>query len=321
MTHIKHTTLILLIGFIGFLGCSTDSSKLEWKQVDSGTNSHLYGVNFVDNKHGWAVGTDRVVISTENGGNSWQKVQSDSSSKEILTKVIFSTPNNGWMVTRGKVYYTSTGGNSWNVQHQLRDAGGRPAGLLDMYFTNMKEGWIVGGLDSQGVSTILHTQDGGIKWKRRNNPSDKHLWGVYFVDTNNGWVVGESGEILHTQDGGKRWERQMSGEEQPLFSVYFTDLLNGWVVGTEGLILHTDDGGRNWDRQENPTKHTLRDVAFQNETDGWVVGEEGVILNTTDGGTTWNRYDSPTVNNLQDIFLLKNSGWIVGENGTILQIH
>lgn len=321
MIQARHSILVLLIGFVVFLGCSQDTSKLEWKQVNSGTGTHLYGVHFVDAKLGWAAGSDGVVLSSKDGGKTWHGAETKSISKDTLTQVNFTTPTNGWLVSIGKVHYTGSGGNSWNVQHQLRAMGMMPPGILDLYFVNTTEGWAVGGKDNKGMATILHTQDGGGKWEKVRNPSEQHLWSVYFADSEHGWIVGEDGEILHTSNGGKQWVRQESGVEQPLFAVHFADLMNGWIVGTNGLILHTADGGQTWQRQKTQLKQSLRDVSFQNEKEGWAVGEKGVILHTTDGGTTWERYASPTASNLQDIFLLKKSGWIVGEKGTILRSH
>lgn len=321
MIKINPFILIVLIVSLACFGCSQDDAQIEWKQVNSGTDTHLYGVHFVDAKLGWAVGTDGTVLSTKDGGTTWSESNTKLSPKDTLTQVSFSTPNNGWLVSRGKVYYTGSGGNAWSVQHQIRTAGGRPPGILDLHFVNTSEGWAVGGVDSIGISTVLYTKDGGIKWEKIRNPSEKHLWGVYFVDSENGWIVGEAGEILHTQDGGKQWIHQEGNVEQPLFAVHFANLTHGWIVGTNGLILHTADGGKTWQRQQNPTKQSLRDVAFQDEKKGWAVGEHGVILHTTDGGNTWNRYPTAIQHNLQDIFLLKNSGWIVGAKGTILRSY
>lgn len=319
MIKTQHLIFIIFIASITLLGCSQDASQIEWKQVDSGTDAHLYGIHFVDAKLGWAVGTDGTVLSSKDGGRTWNELDTKSISKAKLTQVSFATPKNGWLVSIGKVHYTSSGGDSWNVQHQIRTVGTKPPGILDLHFIDKAEGWAVGGVDAKGISTILYTRNGGGKWEKIRNPSDKHLWSVYFVDSEHGWVVGEEGVILHTQDSGKRWVRQNSPAEQPLFAVHFADLMHGWIVGTNGLILHTADGGQTWERQENPMKLSLRDVIFQNEKEGWAVGEEGSILRTTDGGTTWNQYASPTTHNLQDIFLLKNSGWIVGGKGTILR--
>lgn len=310
--------LLLLIVCILYSGCSNGSQNISWKQVNSETEEHLYGVHFLDNNRGWTVGSNGLVLSSDDGGRTWNGSGIDNGIKDTLNHVSFLTPQNGWLVSIGKIHYTSSGGKTWNVQHQLRAAGGRPPGILDLHFVNTTEGWAVGGTNQKGISTILHTQNGGSQWEKVNNPSEKHLWGVYFVDTEHGWLVGQSGELLHTKDGGKQWVRQITNVEQPLFAVHFVDRMKGWVVGTKGLILHTSDGGNTWKQQQNQIKQSLRDVVFQNENIGWAVGEEGLILSTSDGGTTWNKYPSPTTNNLQDIYVFKNRGWIVGEKGTIL---
>ncbi len=318
MIKTKYLLLYILIGSLAYLACSQDTPQIGWEQVKSVTNEHLYGIHFADAKNGWAVGTNSEVLSSKDGGKTWRKSQAKPPSTDTLTQVSFATPTNGWLVGIGKVFYTGSGGNSWHVQHQIRNEGGRPPGILDLHFVNTTEGWAVGGVGTREIATILYTQNGGVKWEKVRNPSEKHLWGVYFVDSEHGWVVGEAGEILHTKDGGKQWVRQISDAEQPLFAVHFANLTQGWIVGTNGLILHTADGGQTWQRQKNPMKQSLRDVVFQNEKEGWAVGEEGLILHTLDGGTTWDRFASPTTNHLQDIHLSKNSGWIVGAKGTIL---
>ena len=246
----KHyLVLFILCGSLVYLGCSQDSVQFEWRQIESGTGEHLYGVHFVDTKHGWAVGTAGIILSTTNGGMSWTAA---SVSTDTLTQVSFTTPNNGWLASIGKVHYTGSSGASWNIQHQAR-GGKRPPGILDLYFVSTTDGWAVG-----GSGTILHTTDGGGRWESHREISDKHLWGVHFVDPERGWIVGEEGEVLHTQDGGKRWVRQRSNAEQPLFAVHFANLTHGWIVGTNGLILHTTDGGKTWLRQQTPVNQSLR---------------------------------------------------------------
>ena len=313
MQNKNYIALMILCGSLVCLGCSQDTVQFEWRQLQSGTEEHLYGIHFVDTKRGWAVGTGGTVLSTVDGGISWKAV---SISHDTLTQVNFATPNSGWTVSIGKVHYTGSGGDSWNLQHQARGEGKTPPGILDLHFANTRHGWAVG-----GKGTVLKTENGGGRWESQRDMSDKHLWGVYFVDPAHGWIVGEEGEILHTQDGGERWVQQRSNAEQPLFAVHFANLTHGWIVGTNGLILHTTDGGITWIRQKTPVNLNLRDVAFRDEKRGWVIGEKGLILHTTDGGNTWNRYPTPAQHNLQDIYLQKNSGWIVGAKGTILRGH
>lgn len=319
MNKLKSILLIYFALSISLIGCSKDSKHIEWEIVNSGTDAHLYGVHFVDEKLGWTVGSTGAVLSSIDGGKTWSRSEESSISTDTLTQVNFTTAKNGWLVSMGAVHYTGSGGKSWRIQHQIRSTGTKPPGILDLYFVSTTEGWAVGGVGSKGMSTILYTQNGGGNWQKVVNPAERHLWGVYFVDPENGWIVGEDGEVLHTQDGGKQWIRQESKAEQPLFAVHFANLKTGWIVGSDGLILNTINGGQTWERQKNPMKQSLRDVTFQDEKQGWAVGEEGTILHTVDGGTTWNNYQSSTTKNLQDIHLFKNSGWIVGEKGTVLR--
>ena len=313
MENKNYIALMILCGSLVCFGCSQDTVQFEWRQLESGTGEHLYGVHFIDTKRGWAVGTDGTVLSTVDGGSSWKAT---SISKDTLTQVNFATPNNGWTVSIGQVHYTGSGGASWNLQHQARGLGKTPPGILDLHFADTMHGWAVG-----GKGTVLKTENGGSRWESQRNLSNKHLWGVYFADPAHGWIVGEEGEILHTQDGGGRWVQQRSNAEQHLFSVYFASLTHGWIVGTNGLILHTTDGGKTWMRQKTPVNLNLRDVAFRDEKRGWAIGEKGLILHTIDSGNTWNRYPTPAQHNLQDIYLQKNAGWIVGARGTILRGH
>ena len=311
--------LIVLCSVFGYLGCSQDSVQFEWRQIESGTSEHLYGIHFSDAKHGWAVGTAGTILSTTNSGHTWSAT---SVSKETFTEVNFATPNNGWLTSIGKVHYTGSGGASWRVQHHARGEGPRPPGILDMHFISTAEGWAVG-----GSGTVLHTTDGGNRWESHSNLSKMHLWGVYFVDPDHGWIVGgggpnEEAEIFHTRDGGKQWVRQRSNAaDEYLFAVYFANPTHGWIVGSDGLILHTVDGGRTWLRQKSTVNQTLRAIAFRDEKRGWAVGEKGLILHTTNGGHMWSRYPTPAQHNLQDIYLYKNAGWIVGAKGTILRSH
>ncbi len=312
MGNEMYFVLIILCGSLIVFGCSEDTTEFEWQQIESNTDVHLYGVDFVDAKRGWAVGSAGTVLSTIDGGVSWT---SSTLSKDTLTHVSFTTSNNGWIASIGKVHYTGSGGTTWSTQHQIRSRG-KPPGILDIHFVNTTEGWVVG-----GRGTVLWTENGGGRWESLRNLSDKHLWSVHFADPEHGWIVGESGEVLHTQDGGVRWIRQKSGVEQPLFGVHFASLTHGWIVGTNGLILHTADSGRSWIRQQSLVRHNLRDVAFHDEQRGWAIGEKGLILRTMDGGNTWTRYPTPAQYNLQNIHLSKNMGWIVGAKGTVLRSY
>ena len=165
-------TLITFICIISYFGCGDDKTPAGWGQIESGTEAHLYGVHFIDAKRGWAVGTDGLVLFTEDGGLKWQvRSPQKAITPNALNKVHFSTPNNGWAVSiRGQIHYTGSGGKSWTAQKSNTDNG-----LLDIYFADETEGWAVG-----GSGAILHTNNGGGTWTRQNTPPAPHSVGCAF---------------------------------------------------------------------------------------------------------------------------------------------
>ncbi len=67
--------------------------------------------------------------------------------------------------------------------------------------------WIVG----RPGSVVLHSRDGGEHWEVQMTRQPLPLNGVFFVDEQRGWAVGELGTILATVDGGKSWQAQRRG--------------------------------------------------------------------------------------------------------------
>ena len=111
----------------------------------------------------------------------------------------------------------------------------------------------------------------------RGDGIDGMLQDVYFMDNQNGLVVGDGGLMLKTSDGGKTWEKMEidmrppgtgqrpggppgaggggpppgfgRGGPAPLYNIYFVDENVGFIIGGRGTILKTEDGGKTWARK------------------------------------------------------------------------
>ena len=112
----------------------------------------------------------------------------------------------------------------------------------------------------------------------RGDGIDGMLQDVYFMDDQNGLVVGDGGLMLKTSDGGETWEKMEidmrppgtgqrpggppgaggggpppgfgRGGPAPLYNIYFVDDENvGFIIGGRGTILKTEDGGKTWARK------------------------------------------------------------------------
>src|SRR5690349_11430423 len=83
-------------------------------------------------------------------------------------------------------------------------------------------------------------------WTAQTSGTSNQLFGVHFVDNNNGWTVGQAGTILHTTDGGSNWSPQTSGFGGFLRNVHFVSPTTGWCAGDSGKIFKTTNAGANW---------------------------------------------------------------------------
>ncbi len=317
--------LLNLVTILSIIGCSNTPKNTRgvWKTVLKGDwSAHLYGVHFISETHGWAVGnsvgvfsghgvdeTDRsytegaesIILHTADGGKNWHRQNSGIYGKP-LRDVFFRNASEGWCVGEGGVViHTTDGGQTWE---QLET--GTQYNLHSLYLGEVT-GWIVG-----DWGTLLKTTDGGKTYQKVDGDvfEEKSLKDIHFTDNSHGWIVTystpndteNSGYIYHTTDGGQTWEEQFS-TKSALFSLHFVDKMAGWVVGDQRSLYVTTDGGKNWEfvtdgsSQRHKEKYgqpdylgkeglhtfTLYDVDFADNQHGWIVGDLGVILHTATG--------------------------------------
>jgi len=157
-------------------------------------------------------------------------------------------------------------------------------------------------------------------WTASPSGTANSLWGMYFLNDNVGWVVGDGGTIRKTTDGGTTWIAQTSVIIGFLNQIRFVDANNGWIVGDPGVILNTTDGGTNWVQQTSGSTTKFLSLSFVNSNYGWVVGETGEILKTTDGGTNWATLTSGITQKLWGVDAVSTSNvFACGEVGIILK--
>ncbi|HEX7315818.1 MAG TPA: YCF48-related protein [Pyrinomonadaceae bacterium] len=218
---------------------TTDDGGESWRPaarftaLTFGAEPELYSVRFTSKKRGWIVGSlsrgesviDSLVLSTDNGGASWQRQRVPV--RDELIHLDFDGDRRGWVVgSGGRILYTRDGGETWDVQNS-----GTSAALYHVDFEGDERGWAVG---ERG--TILRTEDGGHTWRAVPPPVRTTLLSVKFLNKEEGWAVGRGGVILRTADGGSTWVQQETNTRQHLYALFF-DKKAGWAVGADGLVL------------------------------------------------------------------------------------
>jgi len=292
--------------------------------LGQGLQAGLSDIEF-QGSQGWAVGTQGVILYTNDSGKRWEPQQSGTIIE--LKDVEFTDTCNGLIVGNcGTILKTRNSGREWikiktNFDIHLngisaidtnyifivgnqgtlissedgcqtwdtRNFGN--SDLLAIQFIDTKHGWIVGG--GWDNSIILYTSDGGFSWQEQINPMNQGLRDVCFIDSKHGWAVGGDWPhvpaVLKTNDGGRNWLLHPTPSHLPLFSVYLIDRNHGWAVGQMGTILKTADGGVTWISDRLDTHEYLHDVWFKDIRTGWVVGSGGLILHWTGEDTTMNK--------------------------------
>jgi photosystem II stability/assembly factor-like uncharacterized protein len=159
-------------------------------------------------------------------------------------------------------------------------------------------------------------------------PDREDYYGVFVLDDNNAWVVGNRGVLLHISDRGNKIALLPTGVDRAIYNVDFSDPQNGLAIGQDGLILKTADGGKTWKKitLELPLQdwqaaqpHIFSLSRGIDPSKVWAVGPAGTVIHSEDGGETWENLSlgrDVTLNGVS--FASDTEGWVVGEFGTIL---
>lgn len=144
------------------------------------------------------------------------------------------------------------------------------------------------------------------------------LQSIFFVDDNQGFIVGTSGLILSTTNSGISWDRRISPTGGTLFDVCFLDKQNGFAVGWDGVILSTENGGYSWNVLQKITNKYLKSIDFFG-SNGVIVGGGGTILFTNDNGKSWEIANSANSESLVKVkYFTENQVIAIGAKGVML---
>lgn len=313
--------LFVLVFFLGFI--LPVNAQEGWNLIRTGDPDDFITVFFTDSKRGYVAGDNGRFLFTVDGGKNWQR--QFVYTEDNINEIYFRNDDDGYLVTGKKLFITRDGGKSWReeVIYQPRDFSKGTPEFLSVRFADKNRGVIVGSVlnNSDRVidSLVMRTDDGGLTWQRIPVPFKDELYHLDFVNSSDGWIVGDMGAVLSTRDGGLTWQVQITGVQKALYNVDFRDSKDGFAVGGGGTILRTENGGETWEQIKTDFTSTFLRVHFASDKEGWIVGHGGTILRSSDKGKTWIKQESPTSKSLYGLFMSKKYGWAVGASGTILK--
>lgn len=217
----------------------TSDGGINWSSQSCPTATDFNGVSIVDTLTAWVVGEFGRICHTTDGGMTWF-TQNYTGSLTHLKDASFISATTGWVSGSGTILYTNDGGATWTNQYT------GTLYLNSIFALDETTVWVAGGTRPpfQLITYFAKTTDGGTSWQPQNLQVTGRFQSVYFVDSQNGWVGTDKGEIFTTQDGGATWTKQSSSSNS-VKDFKFINATTGWFVGGDYApqILHTTSGG------------------------------------------------------------------------------
>ncbi len=321
--HNRIAFVIIISFVVFFVSCKKDLLSFQSvQQLNSyTTNDRLNRILFVNDTLGFIVGGQRfynaVILTTRDGGYSWQKNTFPQAGKEMFGITQSASGSIYACGYDGKLLYSNDMGSTWNFSQM------QYLTEQDLTFTDSTHAIVVGGVSFySGSMSYINDYGGLIKWDSLNYQLNR----IKMLNNKLGYLCGY-GVISKTTNGGQSWNiLQVQGDDFTGIDIH-NDGNELWVCGYNGSVFHSSDAGKNWERLRNGDDFTiahyhLLDIFFANSQDGWAVGENGLVLYSNDGGHHWMQYEHFTDNGLRSLSLRPNGDLIVcGDNGALYRIH
>lgn len=248
-----------------------------WSQVPSPVSSDLVAVRFSDERHGWIVGHDAVLLSTSDGGRTWERRLDGRKVLAVLTEAYEQRVQSGDKEAARILREVE------RSMAQSAVPGVLPTPFFDVLFLNRDEGFLVG-----AFGLVLRTTDGGKSWQpwidRTENERRLHLYALR-SDGKHVYAAGEQGLLLKWDASSGRFVKV----ETPYDGTYFGLIAKEGllvVYGLRGNAYASHDGGQQWQKVETGVSASIVAAFIGEDARLFLVTQTGQVLVSTEAGRT-----------------------------------
>ncbi len=271
-------TRMVAVGEYGNVILSDNDGKT-WRQAKKVPSTiTLTSVFFIDDKTGWTVGHDTLVLTTNDGGETWTKQFGGGESDNALLSVYFKDAQHGWAV--GAFNYTietTDGGKTWVERKTLvppsaTAAAAAPAAAPAEDFDPTAPKKTVPGA---GPADPYAAATG----------DENHLNSMFAgPDANTLFVAAEAGAVYRSLNGGTTWEKVLSGYIGSFWGGLTAKDGTIYVTGMRGNIWTSKDKGATWTKLDTSGADQSVADGIQLADGSFVfVGLGGQVLYSPDG--------------------------------------
>ncbi len=331
ITSIPNLLLAVLMCLV-LSGCSTTGVQVTdespWQPIQFDTQVNALDIDFIDDKKGFLVGSNRLIMETNDGGQTWEERSLDISGEENFRLLdIDFNGNEGWLIGQPSlVMHSVDAGKNWIRLSLGNKLPGQPflittvdANKAELATTagaiyetsNSGESWEAKVVDASG--------SGGVRDLRRTKEGD-------YVS------VSSLGNFFSTLDkDSDTWVAHQRASSKRVQSIGFNPDGNLWMLSRGAEIRFNQDNNdlENWSKPIIPilNGYNYLDMGWDSNDVIWAGGGNGTLIASNDGGNSW--YLDPVASSLPTnyikILFFNNDlseqpkGFILGERGYILK--
>jgi photosystem II stability/assembly factor-like uncharacterized protein len=138
---------------------------------------------------------------------------------------------------------------------------------------------------------------------------------IFFLDENNGWILGTNGNLWKTTNTGITWEHIYNNDINGGTGLQFTSPTTGWLTKHSELFT-TSDGGFTWRVVfNNPYTVNSSSSYFINDSVGFIASdsalEKSTLFRTTDEGDNWIVLTDTLIGSVTSYYFNESLGFIV----------
>jgi photosystem II stability/assembly factor-like uncharacterized protein len=198
-----------------------------------------WGSDFIDKDNGilcaGTCDTDSIFFyRTSDGGDSWTEIKIHCENNKLCDVIMESNTGNCYAISSSVLWKSTDGGYSWDTlsvtgpaahQEEISKYGDR---ILTASSGSTCEGL------NENAGDIKLSKDGGRTWDRTN--IGRNMYGVFLIDNNHAWAVGDIASIYYTEDAGRNWDLLNCGTKGEDFDDVFVKK-NGevWIAGKNSI--------------------------------------------------------------------------------------
>ncbi|MDA0886403.1 MAG: photosynthesis system II assembly factor Ycf48 [Cyanobacteria bacterium] len=318
--------LLLVIGLgFGLSGCVTTGLPMAatspWQPVALATKANPLDVAFTDSSHGFLVGSNRLILETNDGGASWAERALDLPEEENFRLIsIDFRGEEGWIAGQpGLLLHTTDGGQNWSRLFLDTKLPGEPY-LITALGPNQAE-------LATNVGAIYETRDGGTNWQAEVEDAAGAVRELRRFNDGRYVSVSSLGNFFSTWDPGQgTWQPHQRISSQRLQSMGFQPDGSLWMLARGAQIRFNPAGGNveEWGKAVIPITNGFGylDMAWAPDGSIWTGGGSGTLLVSADGGKSWQKdpVGGQQPSNFTRIsFSADGKGFVLGERGSLLR--